>query len=67
MDYLTYKADNPWYNYFSADLAHHEIFHAKDGKDGIKLNIGLSLNLHPYCDYVSSDGSDESARLRRLV
>ena len=27
------------YNYFSVDLAHHKIFHAKVGKGGIKVEI----------------------------
>ena len=44
MYYLTYRRTTYgitifYYNYFSVDLAHHEIFRAKVGKGNIKGNI----------------------------
>ena len=32
-----------------------------------RLNLGMSLNLHPYFVYASGEGPDETAHMRRLV
>ena len=37
---------------------HADVVHTDVVSGAIYLNIGLSLYLHPYCVYVSSDGSD---------
>ena len=42
--------------------AHAEVFSGARG-----LNFGLSLHLHPYFVYASSEGSGESAQARRLA
>ena len=41
--------------------------HADASSEGQVLNFDLSLHLHPYFGYVSREGSDESAHLRRLI
>ena len=39
------------YTYISVDLAHHEIFHAKVGKGGIKTMSGFTTS-HDIHDYI---------------
>ena len=72
MGYLTYRWTNTvllfYTTYISVDLAHHEVFHSKVGKGGIrKVIFGLSVRLRPWFVCASSEGSDESVNLDRLV
>ena len=40
---------------------------AKVSSQALDIKFGLSLHLHPFFVYVSSEGSGESAHLRRLA
>ena len=68
------KMSNCWKSHVAALLvliAYAQIFHINDHSDISRvargLNFGLSPHLHPYFVYTSSEGSGESANLRRLA